>query len=182
MPAATAPRQTADERRAAIVAAAVHEFALGGLHGTSTEAIARRAGVSQPYLFRLFGTKKRLFLAVVDECFRRTRRTFSEAAVQAERGRELEAMGTAYVQSLERHNLLSQLQAYAACADDDVRDAVRAGYEDLVAHVSALSGAEPDAVARFFATGMLINVVAAMGLLDDPKSWGRRLVKDSRPH
>jgi AcrR family transcriptional regulator len=179
MPSATSPRQTADERRAAIIAAAVPEFAVGGLHGTSTEAIARRAGISQPYLFRLFGTKKQLFLAVIEECFRRTRATFGEAAARAERGRELQALGAAYVRSLERDNLLSQLQAYAACADDDVRDAVRAGYQDLVAYVSSLTGAEHDEVARFFATGMLINVVAAMDLMEDEASWGSRLVKAS---
>jgi AcrR family transcriptional regulator len=178
MPASTSLRQTADERRAAILAAAVPEFAVGGLNGTPTEAIARRAGISQPYLFRLFGTKKQLFLAVVEECFRRTRQTFTEAAAGAKPGDELAALGTAYIDSLERDNLLVQLQAYAACSDEDVRDAVRRGYRDLVEHVARLSGAEPGEVARFFATGMLINVVAAMDLMEGA-SWGRRLVRAS---
>src|SRR3954467_14267930 len=73
-------RMTADERRDAIVAAGVEEFATGGLVGASTEAIAKRAGVSQPYVFQLFGTKKELFLAVVRQCFQRTRLAFEEAA------------------------------------------------------------------------------------------------------
>jgi AcrR family transcriptional regulator len=60
---------TADERRDAIVAAATEEFAIGGLVGASTEAIARQVGVSQPYVFQLFGTKKDMFLAVVRSCF-----------------------------------------------------------------------------------------------------------------
>src|SRR3954470_21482297 len=78
---ATLPaRMTADERRDAIVAAGVEEFAPGGLVGASTEAIAKRAGVSQPYVFQLFGTQKELFLAVVRQCFQRTRVAFEEAA------------------------------------------------------------------------------------------------------
>src|SRR6476661_9464555 len=74
------PRQTADERRDAIVAAATEEFATGGLVGASTEAIARRVGVSQPYVFQLFGTKKDLFLAVVGSCFARIILAFEGAA------------------------------------------------------------------------------------------------------
>ena len=56
--ASTATRKTADERRVEILEAARAEFALKGLYGASTDTIARRAGLSQPYLFRLFGTKK----------------------------------------------------------------------------------------------------------------------------
>ena len=63
--AMTRTRSTAQERRAELLAAALSEFAIGGLHGTSTEAIAKRAGISHAYLFRLFGTKKQLFIAIV---------------------------------------------------------------------------------------------------------------------
>src|SRR3982750_1660075 len=75
-------RMTADERRDAIVAAATEEFATGGLVGASTEAVARRVGVSQPYVFQLFGTKKELFLAVVRSCFARTLGVFETAAAR----------------------------------------------------------------------------------------------------
>src|SRR3954453_22159104 len=73
-------RLSADERRADVVEAAVKAFAAGGLHGPSTEDVARLAGVSQPYLFRLFGTKKDLFLAAVDRAFERIQSAFEEAA------------------------------------------------------------------------------------------------------
>src|SRR5467141_2219370 len=73
-------RHTADERRAEVVQAAVAEFALHGLHGTSTEAIARRIGISQPYIFRLFPSKKALFLAAIDQCFDRVETAFKNAA------------------------------------------------------------------------------------------------------
>ena len=64
--AATTTRQTADQRRDTVLDAAMIEFGLKGLHGASTDDIARRAGISQPYLFRLFRTKRELFLASVE--------------------------------------------------------------------------------------------------------------------
>ena len=73
-------RKSAEERREEILDAALQEFAQRGLHGASTEDIARRAGISQPYVFRLFGTKKALFTAVVDRCFRQTHEMFARAA------------------------------------------------------------------------------------------------------
>src|SRR4029077_19894871 len=76
----TRQRMPAAERREMVLEAAVPEFAAGGLAGTSTEDVARRAGISQPYLFRLFPTKKALFLALVERCFRRVEDTFTAAA------------------------------------------------------------------------------------------------------
>src|SRR6478609_733762 len=106
MPAAATPatstaRLTAEERRDAVIAAALTEFAQGGLAGTSTDAIARRAGVSQPYLFQLFGTKKELFIAVIHRCFERTTLVFQVAGRAARRNSDdpeilLKVMGAAY--------------------------------------------------------------------------------------
>src|SRR5215831_21375749 len=93
----TTERKSKDVRREEILDAALLEFAEGGLHGASTEDIARRAGISQPYVFRLFGTKKDLFKAVVSRCFRETLELFQRAA-EGKRGEAaLEAMGDAYV-------------------------------------------------------------------------------------
>src|SRR3954469_17487960 len=98
--ASTGVRQTADERRESVLRAALPEFAAGGLTGTSTEAIARRAGISQPYLFRLYPTKKALFLAAVSRGFQRVGQTF-EAAADGQTGDDaLLAMGAAYVDLL----------------------------------------------------------------------------------
>src|SRR5436305_13048614 len=113
----SAERKTAAERREAVLDAALDEFALHGLGGASTEAIAAKAGISQPYVFRLFGTKKDLFTAVINRCFRETLDLFQRAA-EGERGKAaLEAMGNAYVNELlpDRTRLLGQMQAYAAC-------------------------------------------------------------------
>ncbi len=113
---------TADARRAAVLQVAVAEFARTGLHGTSTEKIAAGADISHPYLFRLFGTKKGLFLACLDRCHERLHETFTAAAEAAGDGDRLAAMGKAYVDLLgDREMLLLQLQGYAACDDPDVR-------------------------------------------------------------
>jgi AcrR family transcriptional regulator len=169
---------TADERREAIVSAGVEEFASGGLVGASTDAIARRAGVSQPYVFQLFGTKKELFLAVVRLCFGRTLRTFENAArgyepdAVAECNSVLEAIGMSYKRLLaDRTLLLVQLQAYAACADPDVQKVVREEFGRLHRRVAEMSGASPEEIQQFFAQGMLLNVAAAVQLEGDPEDW-----------
>jgi AcrR family transcriptional regulator len=171
-------RQTADERRAAIVAAGMEEFAARGLAGASTEAIARRAGVSQPYVFQLFGTKKDLFIAVVREGFERTRIAFEDAARGVARetvdgcNLVLEALGHRYMRLLaDRTLLLVQLQAYAACADTDVRDVVREEFARVHRFVEDASGASPQEVQAFFAEGMLLNVGAAVELEGHPLIW-----------
>jgi AcrR family transcriptional regulator len=97
-------RPTATERKDDLLDAAVIEFAHHGYEGTSTEDIARRAGISQPYLFRLFGTKKELFKASVSRCFRETLEMFQRAA-EGERGEAaLKAIGEAYMDLLERRS------------------------------------------------------------------------------
>src|SRR6516225_1767883 len=129
----TTERKTKDARRQEILDAALLEFAEGGLHGASTEDIARRAGISQPYVFRLFGTKKELFRAVVARCFRETLEMFQRAA-EGLRGKEaLQAMGLAYIDRLgsDRWMLRAQMQAYAACDDPEICEVVREGYGDL---------------------------------------------------
>src|SRR6478672_4869038 len=93
-------RKSKDERREDILDAAIAEFAAKGLHGASTDEIARLAGISQPYVFRLFGTKKELYLAVIARCFRQTLEIMQRAA-EGKRGEEaLRAIGEAYKEVL----------------------------------------------------------------------------------
>src|SRR5437660_3328002 len=174
----SAERKTAAERREAVLDAALDEFALRGLDGASTEAIAAKAGISQPYVFRLFGTKKELFMAVIGRCFRQTLELFQRAAEGRRGEAALKAMGDAYVNELlpDRTRLRAQMQAYAACEDDEIRTVVRDGYGDLVAYAERVSGLSPEAIGRFFATGMLLNVIASMGLQNLDEPWAARLV------
>jgi AcrR family transcriptional regulator len=173
----TSTRKTAEARREEILDAAMEEFALRGLEGGSTEAIARLAGISQPYVFRLFGTKKELFKASVARCLRETLEIFQRAA-EGKRGEEaLQAIGEAYTELLsDRIRLQAQLQAYAACSDPEVCEVVRAGYGDLVTYVERVSGVGPEEISRFFAAGMLLNVVAAMDLEHSGEEWAARLI------
>jgi len=165
-------RMSAGERRESVLEAAVAEFAIRGMAGTSTEDVARRAGISQPYLFRLFPTKKALFLTLVDRCYHRVEDAFT-AAVGDKTGEEaLEAMGDEYEKLLDdRTLLLLQMHAYAACEDPDIRDTTRAGFKRLWAMVERVSGLPFEDVVRFFAMGMLMNVAAAMNLPEVDERW-----------
>lgn len=151
-----------------VVAAAVEEFAEHGYEGTATESIAARAGVSQPYLFQLFGSKRDLFIATMREVFERTASAF-EAAADAARARDpstcsiLHGMAEAYCDLLEdRHLLRCQLHGYAACADDGIRAAVRSEFAALYRQVADASGADVETLDGWFARGMLMNTIAAI--------------------
>lgn len=176
--ATATPRSTAAARREAILDAAVAEFAARGLHGTAVESVAAGAGVSQPYVFRLFGTKKALFLATIDRVMDRLVASFSEAAQEAMRsgGDPLTAMGFAYITLLtNRDELLVHMQAFAACADPEVQELVRRRFGEVARLVLDLPGATEQVVHDFMAKGMLLNVVAAMDLLGvaDEEEWAR---------
>ena len=159
---------TADERRASVLRVAREEFAKTGFHGTSTERIAERAGVSQPYLFRLFGTKKHLFLACVAAGFETVRGTFERAAEGLTGEDALHAMGEAYVQLLQdRTQLLAQM----------IRLLVRDRFGDLVGFIESASGVDPARLSRFLANGMLLNVIASMDLLHADERWAQTLIE-----
>ena len=174
----TTERKTKEERREEILDAALAVFAERGLHGASTEEIARRAGISQPYVFRLFGTKKELYKTVVARCFRQTLERFQRAA-EGKRGEEaLQAIGEAYGELLDsdRTYLRSQMQAYASCDDPEICAVVQAGYGDLFTYVERVSGVDDVTLAGFFAKGMLMNVLSSMELQDPTEPWAVRLL------
>lgn len=174
---------TADERREEILAAAERVFAARGLHGTPTMEIAKAAGISQAYLFRLFATKAELFSALVERCNERIELTFSDAAAAArEHGEEtMPAMGAAYIglMAAERNLLLIQMHAHAACDDPAIREQMRRGFQRLFELVERETGADPERIRNFFAHGMLINVLAAMQAEDVDEDWARMLLKPS---
>ena len=90
-------------------------------------------------------------------------------------------MGVAYQELLaDRNRLRSQMQAYAACDDPEICEVVRNGFGDIVAYVERVSGLPEEEVTRFFATGMLINVMASMDLYEKPEDWSERLLAGCR--
>jgi AcrR family transcriptional regulator len=164
--AAPTRRKSAEVRREELLTVAMERFSQGGYHGTSTEVIARDAGISHPYLFRLFRTKKELFLACDERACNKVIDAFRRAAAAAPEGEKLTAMGHAYTDELlpDRHALLMMMQGFAAASDPDIQERVRSKYGEIVSEVSRLSGAPPDEVFRFFAHGMMLNIVTALDL------------------
>jgi len=164
---AARPRFSADERRAQVVRAAIVEFARQGYQAASTAAIARRAGISQPYIYALFPSKQDLFIAVHDEVIGRIRRAFTDAAGRGSSPAEkLDRMGEVYAELIaDRDALRAQLQTYAT-GDPIIQAHAALCYRDLYNEVIRLSGAAPVEVSMFFACGMLANVTVALGLDD----------------
>ncbi|GHC69068.1 TetR family transcriptional regulator [Streptomyces violaceochromogenes] len=170
---------SAEERRESVIRAAMTEFARGGYHGTSTEAIARRVGVSQPYLFRLFPGKKAIFLAAAERCVEDTIRMFAEAAEGLEGEDARYAMGAAYVETISEQpeRLMMQMQMYLAVAaaeeegDREFGEAVRAGWMRLWDTIHLPLGADAHETTTFLAQGMLINCLVAMGFPADHRVW-----------
>jgi AcrR family transcriptional regulator len=180
---ATTPRKRvpAPERRDALIDAAIHEFAHGGLHGTPVDRIARRVGVAQPYVFSLFASKKELFLDAVDRAFRVMADVFTRAAQEFDPAIAIPEsdpsweLANAYLDLLEedRDILLLQHQAYAACDDEDVRARVKVAYDALTRHVRDLTGLDDEGLEEFFRYGMWINVRAALGEVEpcERREW-----------
>jgi AcrR family transcriptional regulator len=163
----TRPRMRAPDRREAVIGAGVREFATHGYAGTTTQSIAEQVGLSQPYLFRLFGTKKSMFLAVVQFGFERCWAALEGSARAAGAGTSdeiLEAMGRTLADLLVDGDLLRlQLQAYAACDDPEIRAVVQHEWRKLHQAVARWSGADDAALRAWFAEAMLLTVAAAVG-------------------
>ncbi|MFB6532358.1 TetR/AcrR family transcriptional regulator [Streptomyces sp. NPDC056399] len=172
-------RMSAEERRESVIRAAMSEFSRGGYYGTSTEAIAKRVGVSQPYLFRLFPGKKAIFLAASERCISDTIRVFEEASKGLTGQEALHAVATAYTRIIteDPDRLLLQMQVYVtvaaaeAAGDHEFGEAVRAGWTTLWETVHLALGADADETTTFLAYGMLINTLVAMGFPPEHRVW-----------
>ena len=172
-----AARMSGTERRSQVLRIAAAEFANRGLHGASIEVIAREADITQAYVFRMFGTKKALFLELVGAAFDDFSDGMANAAAGARGLDALALMGARYYESLaDRTTLLLQLQGFAACGADEVRDLVRARLGRMWDTVADTTGLDPVTVKSFLAFGMLLNNVAALDVdeLDEPWAAGVR--------
>jgi AcrR family transcriptional regulator len=169
---AMAARMSGAERRAQVLGIAAAEFASHGLHGASVETVARAAGITQAYVFRMFGTKKALFLELVGAAFDRFSDGMARAAGDARGLDALARMGAEYYEALaDRTTLMLQLQGFAACGDDEVREAVRARVAHLWETVDGTAGLDAVTVKAFLAFGMLLNNAAALAVEDVDEPW-----------
>jgi len=176
-------RKKRAQRREEALAAAREEFARAGMQG-SVDVIAERAGVGGSYLLRLFGTKKALFLAVVERAFEQTL-SEDEKATKGRTGSEALAAIAATRARLtrdDRTTMMIQLQAFAACDDEDVRETASTGYGRIVEFVQAVSNASPPELARFLADGTHHRILAAMHLTTgrNRPAWARLLEESGR--
>ncbi len=160
-----------------VLSAAITEFAKSGYAGTSTESIAARAGISQPYLFRLFGTKKELFIATHAQVGDRIVKELTEASRGLNGEDAMHAMGIAYVQLMQDRELLQvQMHGYAAATSDpDIAAACRKVFEVLWFKVHDEFGFTPEMIQEFFANGMLMSVMSAINLLSVDEIWARSI-------
>lgn len=175
---ATTARQTAEERRQTVLDAATHEFAVKGYYGTSTEDVARAAGISQPYLFRLFGSKKELYLTACRRCVDELYAVFATAAAGKSGEAALQAMGEAFSALMQdRDRLMLMLKSWTSTDDPDIRNLTRTAWRNLVDLAEQVSGESPQVVSRFFAHGTLISILMSMNLLEEPEPWATRLLE-----
>lgn len=168
----------AEERRRCVVAAAMSEFARGGYEGTSTESIARRVGVSQPYLFRLFPNKRAIFLAAAQLCVTTTRDTFVRAAEGVPPEGVYKALADAYLELITDQDLLMmQMQTQVAVfqakqnGDAEFGETVRRSWTDLYDTVHVLLGGDVRTTTEFLACGMLINTWVALDYPPEDRVW-----------
>jgi AcrR family transcriptional regulator len=176
-------RRTAAERRTDVIAAAIIEFATYGLHGASTEAIAARAGISQPYVLRLFGTKKALFLAAVqavtEQIMDLWKRALEEADPALSPEEMLRTLGEHYkVLMVEVHGLRLILQSFSSAEDPEIRAESHRCLKDMHSWITANVRAHPASIQRWFATGMMLTVATSIGAVElvDSEAWARTFV------
>ncbi|MEU7725836.1 TetR/AcrR family transcriptional regulator [Streptomyces sp. NPDC040724] len=171
---------TAEERRETVLRTAIGAFAARGYWGTTTTEVAKAAGISQAYVYRLFPSKELLFTAVVEHCFVQVRAALERAAAEVKGSSAevvLEAMGDAYALLISDNDLmLIQLHAQAAAVSESaVREVVQQGYARLVEYVRGASGGAEEQVQQFFARGMLCHLIVSMGAGDVDAPWMRTL-------
>jgi AcrR family transcriptional regulator len=159
-------RQSAQQRREHVIEAAIYEFAAEGYHAGSTTAIARRAGISQPYIYALFENKQDLFLAAYRQVTERIKaRLVAAAADGADPEERLRAMGEAYLEAIKRPaEVLCQLQAYAAAGEPSLRGPIREEFLSVFEAVREAAGASREETAWFFAGGIFLAIAGALGV------------------
>ena len=159
-------RMSAEDRRELVLAAANRAFSRGGYAGTSTDAVAKEAGVSQPYVVRIFGTKLELFVEVFDRACGRIREAFeavlADGAFDPDSDDDWSRLGLAYTELLrDRDLLMVMMHGFAAGNDDQIAQRSRAGMGQIFATVRS-TGCTDERAQEFIAQGMLLNVMLSM--------------------
>ncbi|MEU1785833.1 TetR/AcrR family transcriptional regulator [Streptomyces sparsogenes] len=175
----TRQRSTADERRATVMRTAIKTFAVRGYYGTSTMDVAKAAGISQGYLYRLFPDKERLFAALIDHCSQVLREAAAAAVAKVDSTDPeiiLKALSSSYEDVIaDRDVLMILMHGNCAAAEPVIGEAVRTCYAKQVEYIRAASGASDEQLRRYFADALLGNVVLAVGAHTVDAPWARTL-------
>lgn len=160
---------SSEERREQIIAAAIAVFGARGYEGTTTDDVARKAGVSQPYVVRLFGSKENLFLAAMGWSLDELMRVFREALADDDADRPVsKRVGQAYVDLLSIRGLHQTLShAWLLGGHPVIGPAARRAFAEVWRFFRDEAGLDADEARAFLAEGMLINVMIGMRLVDD---------------
>lgn len=174
----TPERISSIERRESILAAASRVFGERGYVGATTDQIAQAAGISQPYVVRMFGGKEALFLEVLERALEKLvvafRLAIAQSADAGETGAQIDArIGTAYVDLIEdRGILLSLMQGFIMGHDPVIGKAARGGFLTIYRILRDEAHFEPDRIREILAAGMLFNTLIALRLPDEYESDG----------
>lgn len=174
----TRSRLTAEERHEQVVQAAVTAFTEGGYAGTTTDQVARLAGVSQPYVIRLFGGKQKLFIAALHHACGRVEEQFRAAAREEP---SLASLGAAYEALLAQREVIAVLlHGFAAGADPAIGPVVRELFGRIYLSVRELTGATAAEARDFLAQGMLLTVLGSIQVMGPgavpPDPWSADLL------
>ena len=172
------PRMKAEERRELILEAATAVFGESGYVGTTTDRVAKAAGVSQPYVVRMFGTKEQLFLEVLQRALARLLAEF-RAVLAAGTDDLQDRLALAYVELLrDRGLLLSLMHGFVLGADPVIGPAARHGFLDVYRFLREEAGFGPEDAQRFLEGGMMLNTLVGLRMSDDfdDDPWANELL------
>jgi len=161
----TAPRMKAADRRELILEAATAVFGASSYVGTTTDDVARAAGVSQPYVVRLFGTKAKLYIAVIERAYERVISAFRAVLPGLDEER-VARMGAAYAGLLEERGMLPVIaNSTALGGDPEIGPVAREGFNSIWRFVRDEAGFTEEDTRNFMANGMLINAIVGLRLV-----------------
>jgi AcrR family transcriptional regulator len=157
-----------DERRELVLAAATSVFGQRGYAGTTTDAVAAAAAVSQPYVVRIFGTKEKLFLAVLQRDVDRLMSAF-RAALAEDSDQPLERrISLAYVDLLsDRGLLLSLMHGFVLGAEPKIGKCARECFLEVYRFLKNEAGFPIEDARNFLAHGMLMNTLVGLRMTDE---------------
>ncbi|MEJ1230187.1 MAG: TetR/AcrR family transcriptional regulator [Galbitalea sp.] len=185
-PAVVVPvtRMASDERRQLVLAAATTVFGQRGYAGATTDQVATAAGVSQPYVVRMFGTKEKLFLAVLQRALETLMAAFRRALAEDSDEPIGRRMGMAYADLLsDRGLLLSLMHGFVLGSDPEIGRVARCGFLEVYKFLKDEAGFSPEDASEFLAHGMMLNTLVGIRMTDEyqTSSDARELLEISMP-